>query len=435
MENVLASVSTTPNKSPLRIFMYGQEGVGKTSWAAQIPGVLFLSCEDGAGDLTIPTLRLESWEHLVEVVDGLIRDGVGAFRAVALDTVTSLEQLCWKHICAANNETSVESAGYGKTYTMAAEETARLLVKLDQLRLRRSVHIVLLGHAWFKAFNDPNGPSYDLWQPALHEKAGALYTRWSDILLFAAYEATVKVAKRKGGEKDAEITGKGKATSLVRTVYTTRDAAYLAKNRYSLPDELPLSWDAFAKAIRWTQRERVFHPLHSLQDAFAARVAEVSPGASPAQIQAAEALLMRGKSFAVLTTQAMRDARGKIEAMPREDFAKIVGPALEETTPAAEAAPATTAAAPTVDPVEDAEAEQHAAYESVRRAFAARCIKINGEDPGEASLAAAELEPKLGGPWGSNSAAVNRLLIGKWASMSDEAFGTMIAPFVVKLGF
>lgn len=432
MESVLSAVSAAPNKNPLRMFLYGQEGVGKTTWAAKIPGALFLSCEDGSGDMEIPTIKIDTWAQLLETVDGLVQSGVGAYRAIVLDTVSSFERLCWEHLLAESKDSSIESAGFGKSYTMAAEEVARLLVKLSQLRERRQVHIVLLGHALFRAFNDPNGPSYDLWQPAMHEKASALYMRWADVLLFAAFEATVKVAKR-NKEKEASATEKGKATAVSRVLYTTRDAAYLAKNRYGLPEELPLSWDAFAKAIRWTQRERAFNPLCCLQDAFAARVAEVAPGATPEMISAAELALMRGKRFAGFTAQAMRDAQDKIEKMSKEEFLQKVGTALEAPAPA----PATDApaAAPSVDSTDASEAEQHAAYEAVKAAFIKRCTKINDEPPGDSSIAAAELEPKLGGPWGSNSPATNNLLIGKWASMSDEVFGAMIAPFVIKLGF
>lgn len=433
MESVLSLVSSAPNRHPLRIFLYGQEKVGKTTWAAKIPGALFLSCEDGSGDMEIPTIKIDTWQGLLDVVVNLIQTGTGAFRALVLDTASSLEKLCWEHLNTKGKEESIESAGFGKGYTMAAEEVNRLLWRLNQLREQRQVHIVVLAHALFRTFNDPNGPSYDLWQPALHDKASAAYMRWADVLLFAAFEATVKVATRKGGAVDAAVTGKGKVTGVARVLYTTRDAAYLAGNRYSLPEELPLEWPAFAKAINWTRRERVFHPLHSLQDAFAARVLEVAPGASPAQIQAAEALLMRGKSFAGLTTQSMRDARGKIEAMPKEDFAKIVGPALDAPPAAADAN--AVAAAPAIDPAEASEAEQHAAYEAVKSAFVRRCTKVNEEAPGDSCVATAELEPKLGGPWASNSAAANNMLIGKWAAMSDETFGAMISPFVIKLGF
>jgi hypothetical protein len=38
-------------------------------------------------------------------------------------------------------------------------------------------------------------------------------------------------------------------TTGERLMYTTEKPAYLAKNRYGLPDQLPLSWEAFATAI------------------------------------------------------------------------------------------------------------------------------------------------------------------------------------------
>jgi len=67
----------------------------------------------------------------------------------------------------------------------------------------------------------------------------------------------------KGGKRGKEIDdpmAKGKATSGERMIYLSSDASYEAKNRYSLPDELPLSWPAFAKAIGWAKREEVLTP-------------------------------------------------------------------------------------------------------------------------------------------------------------------------------
>jgi hypothetical protein len=33
-------------------------------------------------------------------------------------------------------------------------------------------------------------------------------------------------------------------------LFTTERPAYMAKNRYNLPDSIPLTWDAFANAIK-----------------------------------------------------------------------------------------------------------------------------------------------------------------------------------------
>lgn len=432
MEKTTLPIKIETSKAPLRILLYGQEGVGKTLWANQ-KDTLFLTSEDGSGDMECASISCETWPELRDHTRAILATGV-PYRKLAVDTISSFEKLCSAWVTESAGVDSIEKVGdgFGKGNVRIVEEMAAFQADLDRIRKKWSIHIIVLGHAHATTFNDPAGPAYHKYELMMNAKAAAVWTRWADCQLFACFDATVAGGKRKKELED--VMAKGKVIGMDRVLYTTKGLAYDAKNRHNLPEELPLSWDAFAKAIRWTQRERAFNPLCCLQDAFVARVLEVAPGASPAQIQAAEALLMKGKSFSVLTAQALCDARKKIEAMPVEDLAKIVGPALEATTPAAGAASAITAA-PVVDPAEEAEAEQHAAYEAVKAAFVRRCTKINEEAPGDSSVAVAELEPKLGGPWASNSAATNNMLIGKWAAMSDETFGAMISPFVIKLGF
>ncbi len=62
-----------------------------------------------------------------------------------------------------------------------------------------------------------------------------------DALLFANYEDTIYKLKEK--DTKAKATGPG-----IRKLYTNRHASWDAKNRLGLPDELPLSYQAFAEA-------------------------------------------------------------------------------------------------------------------------------------------------------------------------------------------
>ena len=77
-----------------------------------------------------------------------------------------------------------------------------------------------------------------------------MWTGWADAVLFANHD--VRVVQR----LNAKVTEKGKARDEVpdRKLYTTPRAAFDAKNRYTLPDDMPLSWDDFSAAIRWDAR-------------------------------------------------------------------------------------------------------------------------------------------------------------------------------------
>ncbi|MFN9292481.1 MAG: AAA family ATPase, partial [Planctomyces sp.] len=44
-------ITTGKKAVPRRVMLYGTHGIGKSSWAAQAPGVLFLNVEDGLNDI------------------------------------------------------------------------------------------------------------------------------------------------------------------------------------------------------------------------------------------------------------------------------------------------------------------------------------------------------------------------------------------------
>jgi len=253
MSALLAAVQRGPTLAPLRVILQGQEGVGKTTWAAGCPDALFLTAEDGGGVLDYARVVIPDWPDLVRAVRDLIADP-GPFRTVVIDTIDTYEKRCWAFLCEEHGWKSIEDAGFGKGYTAAAEEMDRLRSALDELRGRRGINVILLAHVHVRPFNDPTGPAYDRYEMRLHKGTAALWFSWADAVLFACFEATVMKAGKKGRPQLLEdMMAKGKATGLQRVVYTSKEAAYDAKNRHGLPDELPLSWDAFAKAIRWGQ--------------------------------------------------------------------------------------------------------------------------------------------------------------------------------------
>jgi hypothetical protein len=247
-----------PTVEPLRILLHGQEGVGKTTWAAACPRALFLTCEDGGGDLDYERAVLGSWRELREAVIAIGRDP-GEYETVVIDTIDSFERLLWVAICERAEVDSIEQVGggYGKGYTAAAEEMAGLAADLDTLRHRRRVNVILLAHSHVRPFNDPMGAPYDRYEVRLHKGTAALWSGWADAILFACFDVTVMKQGKKGRAVEAGAMEKGKAIDgAKRVIYTSKEAAYDAKNRHKLPEELPLDWRAFASAIRWDDRVR-----------------------------------------------------------------------------------------------------------------------------------------------------------------------------------
>jgi hypothetical protein len=235
---------------PLRVLLYGVEGIGKSTFGASAPGAVFVGAEDGTAHLDVKRMCpldengspvAMTWQDVLDAVRALTVEP-HEYKTLVVDTLDWLEPLLWAHICRRDNETSIESYGYGKGYAAALDEWRVLLASLEQLRARRRMHIVFLAHAWIKAFKNPEGEDFDRYELKLNAKASGLMKEWSDAVLFANYQ-THAVKDEKTKRTRGYDTG-------ARLIYTQRRAAYDAKNRHDLPEELPLAWSEFEAAVR-----------------------------------------------------------------------------------------------------------------------------------------------------------------------------------------
>jgi AAA domain len=241
----LAKVVKGKLVKPTRVLVYGIEGVGKSSFAAAAPAPIFLGAEDGTSELDVARFpEPRSWQ---DTIDGIaeLTTTEHEFKTLVIDTLDWLEPMCWAHVCVGKKDKAgkrietIEDFGYGKGYTAALDAWRELLKKLERLRAERGMSIVLIAHSWIKSFKNPAGEDYDRHEMKLHAKAGGLLREWCDAVLFATHEVLTY-----------ELNGRVKGISNgARVLHTERCAAWDAKNRYDLPEKLPLDWEAFADAV------------------------------------------------------------------------------------------------------------------------------------------------------------------------------------------
>lgn len=226
---------------PRRVLVFGQEGVGKSTFAAGAPAPIFLGAEDGTAQLDVVRFPSpESWTEAQEAVRVLTTEK-HEYKTLVIDTLDWLEPLIWSHVCARDGEKTIEGFGYGRGYQIALDEWRVFLAALERLRAANGMHVVMLAHSWIKAFKNPDGPDYDRYELKLNAKAGGLLKEWSDAVLFAQHEThTLK------DDRTKRIRG---VSTGARLLHTQRTAAYDAKNRYGLPEFIDLSWEEFDRAV------------------------------------------------------------------------------------------------------------------------------------------------------------------------------------------
>lgn len=223
-----------------RVCFYGVESVGKTTLAAQAESPIFLDVENGTSHLDVPRVAVKTWGELIDSVRALATPQYSQFRTVVLDSIDWAERLCIEDLKVEKKIKSLEEIPYGKGFTMASERMARFLNELDYL-IDAGRHVVLIGHAQVKRVEPPDQvQAYDRYELKLIKQTGPLVKEWVDHLFFLNFKTRV-VESESGKAK-----GRG---GKERVVMTSHTAAYDAKTRSELAEELPLAWEAVAPAF------------------------------------------------------------------------------------------------------------------------------------------------------------------------------------------
>jgi hypothetical protein len=248
--SIMASIRTGKRHAPPRLLLYGTEGIGKSTYAAQAPNPIFIPTEDGLGEIDCASFPLA--KQLTDVEESLtaLAKEPHEYQTVVIDSLDWLEQLIWDDLCRISNSASIEKVdgGYGKGYIAALGFWRHILDLLDVLHKQRNMAVILIAHAKVERFEDPESTAYDRYSPRLHKHASALLTEWVDAVLFATRKFRTEIEDAGFGRERTIAVGIGPEGGE-RILRTVGGPSCVAKNRYNLPFELPLSWEAFANAL------------------------------------------------------------------------------------------------------------------------------------------------------------------------------------------
>ena len=240
----LAQLTRANAPKPPRILIHGVAGVGKTTFAAEANNPVFVQTEDGLGTIPAANFPLaRTFEEVLESLASLYTEDHD-FKTVVIDSVDWLEPLVWGKACRDNGWGSIEDAGYGKGYVAALTLWRQYIDGLNALRDDRGMTVVQIAHTDIKRFDSPEHDPYDRYVIKLHTRAAALMQEHSDIVLFANYRISTVKADVGFNKKVNRAMGSGE-----RVIHTAERPAFLAKNRYGLPETLPLDWPSFVEAM------------------------------------------------------------------------------------------------------------------------------------------------------------------------------------------
>lgn len=242
----LFDVQKGKKRQPFNVILFGQPGLGKSTWASEAPNSLFIGGEE-TGELDVARFpKTTSYQDFFKQVEHITtHNNELGFQTLVIDTIDSVEAMLHQKILKEDpkqiGSMIAAHGGYGKAYEMAASELLKLRALFERIR-DSGVNLIFLAHSKKVQAIDPiMGLSYDTYELNLHQRAQAVFVDWVSAVLFANY-----VLHPQAGTNTDRVfaTGDGE-----RVLLTEKRPGHLGKNRFSLPYEMPLKFSEFYS--RW----------------------------------------------------------------------------------------------------------------------------------------------------------------------------------------
>lgn len=261
-------------RRPMKSFLYGLTGSGKTTFACQALNPFLLSA-DGNGEhigkmpaelrrmvelsellVTKKVLHKERAKTINDVIENLEELLVAdhPFKSVILDTIDSILDFCLDEVRDGLSEEDVRKLSkYGSDYKQCVPYMIKIRDLLDDLWEKRKMNIIILGQAKVKVVQNPLVPAYDRWEPAVNEAIARIFMEWVTCIFYAHKDVSFK----KDEDADKATTAKVKKNRLMpynkedmdHYLYTSGNAAYCAKNTFNLPPVIRVSAETGWKTV------------------------------------------------------------------------------------------------------------------------------------------------------------------------------------------
>ena len=117
LENIIRG--RTP-KPPI-VLLYGQEGVGKSTFAAKAP--IFIPTEDGLNEIDCAKFPVvKNYPEFLATLRAVLEEE-HEFETLAVDSISATERMLFRYVCERHGVETIQQAngGYGKGYTAGAK--------------------------------------------------------------------------------------------------------------------------------------------------------------------------------------------------------------------------------------------------------------------------------------------------------------------------
>ena len=230
---------------PVRMMLYGQNGIGKTTFGAGMPKPFILAVESGVGIMPV-TYHNASRESYPEILNDLLEVGGyfqrGEFQSLIIDSLDALQGKMIESVLQENGKKTLNDFSYGKGYDLFKQKVEDFRDLMERFRVELGANVLLVAQTEARTVPDPVNGVRDIFTMRLDKRAAGVLRDWADFVGFAQLKA-MPITDKEG--KLVKIHTDG-----TRILSTAPSASFDAKNRFDLPTELPLSWMSVEQAIK-----------------------------------------------------------------------------------------------------------------------------------------------------------------------------------------
>lgn len=217
-----------------RILIYGENGLGKSTWASKAKNPLFLDIEKNIHHLSgFDFADINSYEDLKKGLNEILYSDDFQFNTIVVDSITRLEKLIEIYTCNKLKINDISQAQYGKGTSFARKAFDELLDILESINIRKNISIIFIGHAAKENFTSyTHNFTSDKYSLRLDERMrSSLFSRVNCIFLLS-HDFDVQ-EKKDIRQKDEPI------------IFTQGNHLFMAKNTFNLPLKMPRDYQFF----------------------------------------------------------------------------------------------------------------------------------------------------------------------------------------------